>query len=73
MSRAQRVVFLPLNANREVDGVQCDVADNGRLDELLKKGWHIIQITSAGDRGGVYAVIEREAPPAGRTIPVPGT
>jgi hypothetical protein len=73
MPRFQRVVFLPLNAGREIDGLQFDVADNGRLDELLKKGWHIVQITAAGDRGGVYALIEREGPPAGRTIPVPGT
>lgn len=72
MPRLQRIVFLPLNAGREIDGLQFDVADNGRLDELLKKGWHILQITHAGDRG-VYALIEREGAPVGRTIPVPGT
>jgi len=69
MPSLQRVVHLPHNPGK-VDDLEFAVADNGRLEELLKKGWHIVQITAGGDRGGVYALIERQGPPARGTIPV---
>jgi hypothetical protein len=60
---AQRVVFLDYNPGREIDGVKVDVADNGKLDELIAKGWRITQITAtSAPKGGVFAVIEREEP-----------
>jgi len=71
MPRFQRVVFLPLHPGRKVDDLEFDVADNGRLDELVNRGWRIIQITAANG-GGVYALIERDGPPAQGTIPVLG-
>ena len=70
MPAFQRVVFLPLVPGRKVDGLEFDVADNGRLDELVNRGWRIIQITAASN--GVYALIERDGPTTQGTIPVLG-